>query len=473
MTTTLIIGGTVVTPDGSARADVRISGEVIDEVGELAPRSGEKVVDASGLLVLPGGIDTHTHLELDCGPGLRTIDDWASGSRAALAGGTTMMIDFATQFHGQTPLEGLAAWHAMADGHAVSDYAFHLAFTEWKPEFADQFGALVEAGVTSAKMYMGYFGSMMVEDDQILAALRAAREAGIVVGFHCENGRIITARVGEELAKGHTASYYHQHTRPEASEWEAANRLGFLAETADAGVYVVHVSSAGTLDVVEQFRARGVRYGAETCPQYLVADASEYGPEPAGGVADAASERHARQFMMSPPLREASNNDRLFRLLADGTLNFVGTDHCSFTLDDQKARATAFNQVANGAPGIELRLPLLWSYGVVPGRLTPERFVAVTSENAARYFGMFPRKGVIAAGSDADLVLFDPARVWTVRHDDLHDAGDYSQYEGRELTGKVRDVFLRGRQVVVDGEPLAELAPGQYIKRGRPDLTVR
>lgn len=469
----LITGGTVVTPQGSRPSAVRIEGETIAEVGDLAPLPGEQVVDAAGCLILPGGIDTHTHLELDCGPGLRTIDDWASGTRSALAGGTTTVIDFATQFHGQTPLEGLAAWHAMAAGHAVSDYAFHLAFTEWKPEFAEQFPALVEAGVTSAKMYLGYYGSMMVEDDQVLQALRAAREAGIVVGFHCENGRLIAARVAEELAAGHTASWYHQRTRPEASEWEAAYRLGFIAQTADAPVYVVHVSSAGTLDVVRDYRARGVRYAAETCPQYLVADNGEYGPEPVDGVADPADETHARQFMMSPPLRDAANNAALWRLLADGEIHFVGTDHCSFTLGDQKARATAFNQVANGAPGIELRLPLLWSYGVVPGRLTPERFVAVTAENAARYFGMFPRKGVVAAGSDADLVIFDPARTWTVRHAAMHDAGDYSQYEGRELTGKVRDVFLRGRRVVADGEPQGDLPAGRYVACGRPDPTVR
>ncbi len=461
------------TPRGSRPSAVRIEGETIVGVGDLTPLPGEEVVDASGCLILPGGIDSHTHLQLDCGPGLITADDWASGTRSALAGGTTMMVDFATQFHGETPLEGLAHWRAMADGHAVSDYAFHLAFTEWKPEFADQLPALIEAGVTSFKMYMGYYGSMMVTDDQILQALRTGGELGVTFGFHCENGPVITARVAEELAAGHTASWYHQQTRPEQSEWEAAYRLGFIAETADANVYVVHVSSAGTLDVVKDYRTRGVHYTAETCPQYLVADNSEYGPEPVAGVADPADEKHARQFMMSPPLRDASNNDRLWKLLAYGDIQFVGTDHCSFTLEDQKARATQFNQVANGAPGLELRLPLLWSYGVVAGKITPERFVAVTAENAARYFGMFPRKGVIAEGSDADLVIFDPTKQWTVRHDAMHDATDYSQYEGRELTGKVRDVFLRGRRVVVDGEPLDDLEPGQYIPRGLPDLTVR
>lgn len=469
----LLSGGTVVTPRGSRPSAVRVEGETIAEVGDLEPRPGEEVVDATGCLILPGGIDSHTHLELDCGPGLVTADDWVSGTRSALAGGTTMMVDFATQFHGEAPLEGLAHWHAMADGHAVSDYAFHLAFTEWKPEFADELPALVEAGVTSFKMYMGYFGSMMVNDDQILEALRKAADLGVTFGFHCENGTIIAARVAEELAAGHTASWYHQRTRPEGSEWEAAYRLGFIAQTAGANVYVVHVSSAGTLEVVRDYRARGVSYAAETCPQYLVADNREYGPEPVGGVADPADEKHARKFMMSPPLRDASNNDKLWKLLEEGEIQFVGTDHCSFTLEDQKARATAFNKVANGAPGLELRLPLLWSYGVVPGRISPERFVAVTAENAARYFGLFPRKGVIQQGSDADLVVFDPDARWTVRHDRLHDGTDYTQYEGRELTGRVRDVFLRGRRVVVDGEPLDDLPPGRYIPRGLPDTNVR
>ena len=463
----LLRGGTVTTAAGSSRADVRVDGEQVVEVGELTPRPGEDVVDATGCIVLPGGIESHCHLDLECGPGLVTADDFATGTRAALAGGTTTVIDFATQFHGETLARGLERWHEKAAGKAVTDYAFHLAMTQWQPSFAAELADMVEAGVTSFKLYLAYRHSMMVEDDEVLAALQASAALGTTIGFHCENGRVIDALVQAELADRHTGAYYHPRTRPAELEREALVRLGVIADLADANHYIVHLSAAQSAQEVRTARARGSRLVAETCPQYLVLDESAYGVPGATGDAELA----ARTAVMSPPLRPAADQDTLWEALADGTIQFVGTDHCSFTLE-QKAAAVAFSTVPNGAPGIELRLALLYTYGVAAGRLTPARFAAVTSENAARYFGLYPRKGTIAPGSDADIVVYDPAPRWTVRHEDLHDGTDHTPYAGMAIQGKVRDVFLRGAHVVRGGEPIADLPRGQFLRCGLPDPTI-
>ena len=476
---TILYGGRVVTAERSVDAAVRIrDGLVVDvvevrdvgdvgEPGGLSPEPGEEVLDCTGCLVVPGGVETHTHLDLECGPGLTTIDDFATGTRAALAGGTTTVLDFATQFHGQSLAEGLARWHAKADGRAVTDYAFHLAMTEWKPEFADEMAQVVADGVTSFKLYMAYEGSMMVTDDQILQALRAAAGLGVTIGFHCENGPLISERIREELAAGHTGVSYHPRTRPAEFEREAINRLGVAARLADAMHYVVHLSSDRSLPEIAAARERGARMSVETCPQYLLLDETAYGT----ADDDPAAELLARRFMMSPPLRPKGSGDGLWAALADGRIQFVGTDHCSFLLRGQKDAATAFNAVPNGAPGIELRMLLLYAYGVATGRLTPERYVAVTSTNAAKYFGLYPRKGTIAPGSDADIVVLDPSAQGVVRHADLHDGTDHTPYEGMATTGRIRDVFLRGQHLVRDGEPIPDLPPGTYCRCDRPEET--
>lgn len=466
---TVLYGGRVVTADRTVEAAVRIVDGRVTEIGAPTPAPGEDTIDCAGCLLVPGGIETHTHLDLECGPELTTVDDFASGTRAALAGGTTTVLDFATQFHGQSLQEGLDRWHAKADGHAVTDYGFHMAMTEWKPEFAAQMADVVADGISSFKLYMAYEGSMMVTDDQILQALRAAGELGATIGFHCENGPLITERIREEIAAGHTGVHFHPKTRPAEFEREAINRLGVTAQLADARHYVVHLSSDGSLPEIAAARARGARMTVETCPQYLLLDDSAYGQADDGPEA----ELQARRFMMSPPLRPAGTAEGLWQALAEGEIQFVGTDHCSFLLHGQKDQPSVFNQVPNGAPGIELRMILLWSEGVEQGRLTPERFVEVTSTNAAKYFGLYPRKGTIAVGSDADIVVIDPAAHGAVRHADLHDACDYTPYEGRTLTGRVRDVFLQGRHVVRDGALAEVLEPGEYLRRGLPDDTVR
>jgi dihydropyrimidinase len=457
----------VTTATKSRLAAVRFAGGRIVEIGDLTPRPGEEVVDCTGCLVLPGGVETHTHLDLEA-MGTVTADDFATGTRSALAGGTTTVLDFATQFHGESLMEGLARWHKKAGGQAVTDYGFHLAMTQWRPEFAGEMAQVVEAGVTSFKLYMAYRGSMMVEDDEIYAALSASTRLGATIGFHCENGLVIDALVREELAQGHTGALYHQRTRPPELEREAAGRLTMIAGLLDAQHYIVHLSAGETIEEVRLARRRGSKVVAETCPQYLLLDDSLYGaPE-----SDGSDELAVRQYLMSPPLRAAENLDALWAGLAGGDIQFVGTDHCSFNLHGQKDQAQDFASIPNGAPGVELRLALLYTYGVATGRISAERFVAVTAENAARYFGLYPRKGTLLPGGDADIVVYDPSPGWTVRHDLLHDNVDHSPYEGRQIQGRVRDVFLRGRHVVADGVLADDLAPGEFVACGPPDSDI-
>jgi dihydropyrimidinase len=462
----VLSGGLVTTAERCRIADVRIDGPRITDVGEVTTTATDEVVDCTGCLVLPGAIDTHTHFDLDIGGGAVTADDFASGTRSALAGGTTTVLDFATQFHGESLAEGLRRWHAKAAGSAVCDYGFHLAMTQWLPEFADQLAGMVDAGVTSFKLYMAYRHSMMVEDDDIYAALSATAALGATIGFHCENGRIIDSLVHRQLDRGHTGAYYHQHTRPPELEREAAARLSVIATLLDAPHYVVHLSTATALAELCTARERGSRVVLETCPQYLVLDGSAYGTPDS-------DELEARKYVMSPPLRTTADADALWAGLAGGDIQFVGTDHCSFTLHGQKDRAADFSQVPNGAPGAELRLALLHTYGVARGRLTRERLAAVTAENAARYFGLYPRKGALLPGSDADVVVYDPAPVWTVRHDALHDRADYTPYEGLTIAGRVRDVVRAGHRVVRDGRLDAELPPGEFVRCALPGHDVR
>jgi dihydropyrimidinase len=460
----LLSGGMVTTATQSRLGAVRSSGGRILEIGDLTPRPGEEVIDCSGCLVLPGGIETHSHLDLEA-MGTVTADDFATGTRSALAGGTTTVLDFATQFRGESLMEGLQRWHKKARGQAVTDYGFHLAMTQWRPEFADEMAEIVQAGITSFKLYMAYRDSMMVEDDEIYAALSASSRLGATIGFHCENGLVIDALVREELARGHTGAFYHQRTRPPALEREAVGRLTMIAGLLDAQHYIVHLSAGETIDEVRRARQRGSKVVAETCPQYLLLDDSLY------GTADS-DDLEVRAYVMSPPLRAQENLDALWAGLADGDIQFVGTDHCSFNLHGQKDVAPDFTRIPNGAPGIELRLALLYTYGVAANRISAERFVAVTAENAARYFGLYPRKGTLLPGSDADIVVYDPRPRWTVTHDQLHENVDHTPYEGRQIQGRVRDVFLRGHDVVRDGVLADDLAPGEFVACGPPDSDI-
>jgi dihydropyrimidinase len=458
MATVLIRNGTVITDAGRAPADVRVEDGVVVRVGRGLPPQADRVLDASGRFVMPGGIDAHTHLDMPAG-GITSTDDFETGTIAAAHGGTTTVIDFATPEPGESLFAALDAWHAKAAGKAVVDYAFHMVLREFGAQTAGEAGRLAaREGVTSFKMFMAYPGRLMADDGAIGAAMRHAREHGGLVMVHAENGAVIEALIADALRRGDTAPRFHAVTRPPAAEAEATARAVALAEAAGAPVFIVHLSCAEALEAVRLGRERGVAAVAETCPQYLCLSDAEY---ERGGF-------DAAKFVMSPPLRPLSHQDALWRGLAARTLHTVGTDHCPFGLDDpphkQRGRAD-FSKIPNGAPGIETRLMLLWDAGVRTGRLTPERFVEVTAAAPARIFGLWPRKGTIAEGADADIVLWDPDRTTTISAATHHMRVDYSLYEGRTVTGGPETVLSRGEIIVERGAFVGRPGRGRFVMR--------
>ncbi|HHX19648.1 MAG TPA: dihydropyrimidinase [Clostridiaceae bacterium] len=463
---TLLKDGYIVLPDKTVKGSIRIRGEVIDALGDIVPLEHEEIIDCSGCYFLPGGIETHTHLDLES-MGTVTADDFKSGTLAALAGGTTTVIDFATQFHGESMARGLERWHEKADGRSAIDYGFHMAMTEWNDALRSEMASIVEGGITSFKMYMAYKGRMMVQEDGIYEALEEAGKLGATIGFHCENGLLIDLFTRRIREAGNLSPYYHQMTRPSELEAEAIDRLETVVQLLHTNHYVVHLSTARGLSSILRARERGNHVVVETCPQYLVLDRSRYGtPED--------DDFEAAKFIMSPPLRERRDQEALWQGLASGEIQFVGTDHCSFNFKGQKEMGRDdFSKIPNGAPGIELRMNLMYSHGVSEGRMDINRFSVVTSTNAAKYFGLFPKKGILRAGSDADIVVFDPKAEWTVTSDLLHENCDYTPYEGFALKGKVRDVFLRGNRKVESGVLVVKDADGQYLKRDLPITAIR
>ncbi len=448
-------GGTVANSHAVERRDIRIDGSLIDSLGVDLDISGDEVVDVSGCYLFPGGIDPHTHFDLDTGSAI-TADDFATGSRAALIGGTTTVIDYATQSRGENLSDALEMWHAKARGKSFTDYGFHMALRDCRDEFLRDLETLPRRyGVSSVKLYLAYKDVLQVNDADLLKVMRICREQGLRVCLHCENGDIIDALVRAAKAAGHLSPAHHAATRPEVLEAEAVFRAICLAEISTCSLYIVHISTARALDLVRDAQRRGLPVTAETCPQYLLLDESCYAKE---GF-------EAAKYVMSPPLRDRRNLAGLWLGLADGSISCVGSDHCSFNWHGQKELGRQdFSCIPNGAPGVENRFGLLYTFGVESGRLSLQQFVEATSTGAARLFGLYPRKGLLEAGSDADIVVWDPARQSVIRAENQMQNVDYNTYEGFAQVGAARHIFLRGRQVVRD-ERLQGGPSGEYLPR--------
>jgi dihydropyrimidinase len=452
---TLIKNGTVVTASDQYRGDVLLEDEKIAVIGTTLELHADRIIDASGKYVLPGGIDVHTHLDMPFG-GTTSVDDFESGTRAAAFGGTTSIVDFAIQYRGQTLHHALETWAKKAEGKAVIDYGFHMIITQLDDQVEGEMDALVRQGVTSFKLFMAYPGVFMLDDASIFKALLRTGKNGGTICMHAENGGVIDVLVQRALAAGQTAPRYHALTRPSRAEAEATHRAIALAEIADVPIYIVHLSSAEALQMVTEARDRGLPACAETCPQYLFLSYDNY-EEP--GFAGA-------KYVMSPPLREKANQDQLWRGLAFDDLQVISTDHCPFCMKEQKELGTNdFSKIPNGAPGIETRMSLVYDGGVAAGRISLNRFVELTSTSPAKMFGLFPRKGTIAPGSDADIVVFDPTRTITLAAKTLHMNVDYNPYEGRQVTGATHTVLSRGRLVIENGKFVGRAGAGGFLKR--------
>ena len=453
----LLRGGTVLDVDGERRADLRIGrdGRIAAVATTLAAEPGEAIVECAGRLLVPGGVDVHTHLHLPVGE-VRVSDDFLTGTIAAAIGGTTTIVDYVTAYRGQDPMDALATWRQWAEPACV-DYGLHMTFTERVPEQA--IAACVEAGITSFKLYMAYPELLQVDDDVIADIMRMTRKHGAFVTLHCENGGAIEALRRAAVAEGRTGVMEHALTRPAEMEAEAVARAAALAERADASVYVVHLSSAPALAEVRAARERGVDVIAETCPQYLYLDTARLA-DPDGA-----------SYVCTPPLRDPWHVEELWHGITTGAVQTVATDHCPFTVADRRAgvrgRADGwadFTEIPGGLPGIETRMGLVWE-GVAAGRITRADWVRLCAEAPARTFGLWPTKGNLRVGADADVVVWDPARDQSLDAGALHMAVDHSPYHGLTVTGWPEVVFARGDLVARDGRYVGEPARGRYVNR--------
>ena len=448
----IIKSGTLITASETFKADILIDGEKIVSVAEYIDLPQAEIVDAAGKLVLPGGIDPHTHLDL---PMFDTIssDDHYTGHKAAAFGGTTMVMDFVPQDY-ETLQESVAVWHDKADHKAAIDFGFHMNITNLNEHVESEIPQLLNLGITTLKVFMAYNGRLRLQDNEIFRVLRIARQHGMLTMLHAENGDVIDILVEEALAAGHTSPEWHAHTRPGWGGVEAVLRGAALAEQAGAQLYVVHVNQLGEVEQLRFARERGIQVMGETCPPYLFFT-EQHLSRPDGA-----------KWICSPPMRTEADNQGLWRALADGSLQTLGTDHCPFFFDgtqpiNYEGQMVAipgkelgkddFTKIPNGLPGVGDRLPILWTYGVGAGRITPNQFVALTSTNAAKIFGLYPNKGSLIPGADADIVIWDPDRRLTYGIAHAHHRTDYNLFENWELVGYPERVYLRGK-LIVDGE---------------------
>jgi len=457
---TLIKNGQIVTAVDNYSADILIEDGAISLIGKNLSGlidGADKVIDASGKLVIPGGIDPHTHLELPFG-GTFSSDDFKTGTIAAAYGGTTTIIDFAVQYRGQSLTEALDNWFKKAEGKPAIDYSFHLIITDLPDSRLPELKNLIlNEGITSFKLFMAYPGVFLVDDGTIFKAMTVAGQSGGVICMHAENGVVIDVLVKRALAEGKTAPKYHALTRPTKAEAEGVHRAIAIAEMAECPVYIVHLSCYDALKKVQEARDAGLPAFAETCPQYLFLDYTLYEQEGFEGA----------KYVMTPPLRDKWNQELLWKGLAGNDLQVVSTDHCPFCFKEQKELGRDdFSKIPNGGPGVENRLSLIYNGGVAQGRISVNRFVEIVSTAPAKMFGLFPRKGTIAVGSDADIVIFDPDKEMTISARTHHMNVDYNAYEGMTVRGVTETVLSRGKVIIENGQYVGAPGEGRFIKRG-------
>jgi dihydropyrimidinase len=454
----LIKGGRVITAADDYVGDVFVEDERISLIGESLDQAADKVIDASGKYVLPGGVDPHTHLDMPFG-GTVTIDDVESGQTSAAFGGTTTHVDFIIQPQGTSFADALEEWRGKANGKQVIDMGYHMAVTDLKEGGTlEELASLPDQGITSYKLFMAYKGALMVDDETLFKTMQVAADTGALVMVHAENGDAIDVLVSEALAAGHTEPKYHALTRPPETEGEATNRAIQLARVAGSPLYVVHVSCAESVEPIQLAREKGWDVWGETCTQYLFIDYTFLErPNFEGG-----------KYVYTPPPREKANQDVLWNAVRTDKLSAISTDHCAFLWDGQKTIGKDdFSKIPNGGPGLENRLQMIHEFGVRGGRISLNRMVELLSTNPAKLFGLYPRKGTIAVGSDADIVVFDPEKQVTISAATHHSKSDYNLFEGTEVTGSPEVVLLRGNVLVEGDELVASPGIGQFVARAK------
>ena len=451
----ILKGGKIVSDKITYFSDIKVDSGKIVEIGENLESKDCEIVDVSGSYIIPGGIDTHTHFDLDTGTTI-TADDFISGTKAAIAGGTTTILDFATQSKGKSLKAGLEEWHHKARNKAYCDYGFHMAITDWSDSVCDEMDEMIKQGVSSFKLYMAYKGTLQVDDSIIYKALEKSKNIGAIIGFHCENGDLVCELVDKNLKENHISPQYHATSRPPMLEAEATSRLMKIAELTKSKVCVVHLSCKESLDEVLKAKERGVDVVVETCPQYLLLNEDKYKLEGFEGA----------KYVMSPPLRNVKNNDILWKALAQNQIDTIGTDHCSFNYKKQKELGIDdFSKIPNGAPGVEHRVGLLYTYGVSTNKISINRMVELLSTNPAKIYGLYPQKGTIEVGSDADLVVLNPNKTKVIKAENQVQNVDYTPYENYRLNCEIERVYLRGKEVSRNGKIIDNFPTGKYLKR--------
>lgn len=452
----LIKNGNIVTASENFIGDIFIEGETISAIGKNLKYEADEIIDASGKLIFPGGIDPHVHLDMPF-MGTFSSDSYETGTRAALFGGTTMVIDFILQTQGKSLRSALEEWKGRSDGNAIGDYSFHMAVTDFNENTKPEIREMIEdEGITSFKTFMAYKGALMIDDRQMVGLMEEVKKQGGLINVHATNGDMIDYLVQKNRSEGNRAPIYHYLSQPEVTEAEASERFVDMTNFTGCPGYIVHLTCEGALNAVRNATKRNQHVFVETCIQYLILDASLYEQDFEGA-----------KWVMSPPLREKKDQETLWAGINQGLVNVVATDHCPFFWEQKLMGIDDFSKIPNGHPAVENRMELLYSEGVEKGKITLNKFVEVSSTNPAKIFGMFPKKGTISVGSDADLVIFDPKEKHTLSAKTHHMNVDYSGYEGWEVTGKVKTVLLRGKVAIDNNKCLIEKGYGQFIKRNK------